>query len=289
MCGVYATMRRKHHGMNNGRLIAALRSISSGERNARPCPTFPARGAVRAGAEPQHWMLGGAMTTKRNIGTMATLGGVTAAIALLSGLPAAKADELSDLRANNQVLQQRIDQLAQIPSSGGGYLGGVPGAGVYPRPGESAGAGKASLGGSFPRSFLIPGTDTSIRVGGVIQETMDYWFSGGPTNASPQTTTLGDNGVLLATPTGGAARARSNSIFSMSPRESKVNFESRTPTPYGEARTFMEFDWVGSGTVRARRPQPDLGVEQSGPAAPVRLRHSRRLPRRPGQFELLRS
>ena len=39
------------------------------------------------------------MTRKRTIATMAALGGFTAAVALLSGLQSAKADELSDLRA----------------------------------------------------------------------------------------------------------------------------------------------------------------------------------------------
>ena len=103
--------------------------------------------------------VGGAMTKKRTIATMAALGGMTAAVALLSGQPAAKADELSDLRANQQLLQQRLDQLAQIPSSTGVYPGGPPA--------PTAGAG--IVGGSFPRSFLVPGTDTSIRVGGEIR------------------------------------------------------------------------------------------------------------------------
>ena len=53
------------------------------------------------------------MTKKRNIGGVAAIGGMTAAVLLLTGLPTAKADELADLRANQQLLQQRIDQLAQ--------------------------------------------------------------------------------------------------------------------------------------------------------------------------------
>jgi hypothetical protein len=28
--------------------------------------------------------------------------------------------------------------------------------------------------GSFPRSYAIPGTDTSIRVGGTVSETLGY-------------------------------------------------------------------------------------------------------------------
>src|SRR4051794_4884578 len=68
---------------------------------------------------------------------------------------AAQADELPDAQAKNQLLQQRLDQLAQIPGPGGLYPGGPPA--------PTAGAG--IVGGSFPRSFLIPGTDTSLRIG----------------------------------------------------------------------------------------------------------------------------
>ena len=60
------------------------------------------------------------MTRKRNIGAAAVIGGMTAAVVLLTGLPAAKADELSDLRANQQLLQQRIDQLAQAQAQAPG-------------------------------------------------------------------------------------------------------------------------------------------------------------------------
>src|SRR5262249_57084205 len=99
------------------------------------------------------------MTIKRNIGSVAAIGGLTATIALLTGLPAAQADELADLRANQELLQRRIDQLAQaqIPAVGG-VLGGGTSAGT----GAQAAPGTASVGGTFPRSFFIPATDTSI-------------------------------------------------------------------------------------------------------------------------------
>src|ERR1700693_3067458 len=139
---------------------------------------------------PQPLMfLGGAMIRKRNIGTMAALGGVTAIAALLTGLPSAKADELSDLRANNELLQQRVEQLAQA-----GPGGGISAMGTNPVPGW------ARVGGGVPRSFLIPGTDTSLRVGGQITEIVDYWFTGGPANNSPQTTTVGATGQLESIP-----------------------------------------------------------------------------------------
>ncbi|HEY4472602.1 MAG TPA: hypothetical protein VGN21_15605, partial [Stellaceae bacterium] len=89
------------------------------------------------------------MTNKRNIGTVAALGGLTAAVALITALPSARADELSDLRANQELLTRRIDQLAQVPP-----------------PGPPGGPGGPVMAGSFPRSFVIPGTEVSLRVGG---------------------------------------------------------------------------------------------------------------------------
>jgi hypothetical protein len=183
-------------------------------------------------------------------------GATTAAIACVLSAPlviapyAAQADELSDLRANQELLQQRLDQLAQIPSPGAVFPGGPPA--------PTAGAG--IVGGSFPRSFLIPGTDTSIRVGGAITVNVMYFFNGGNPNQTTNTTTnFGNNGATNTAPlhvhfapaVGGvfplatnAARSRSGSLTFISPQQSKVNFETRTPTAWGEARTFMEFDWA---------------------------------------------
>jgi hypothetical protein len=125
--------------------------------------------------------------------------------------------------------------------------------------------GVALVGGSFPRSFLIPGTDTSIRVGGFVDLTADYWLQGGQINGA-QTTTLGNNGRALTTPidvhgqtipgfpTAGNLvpvqrdHSRGNGIFSASARETRLNVETRTPTAWGESRTFIEFDFAGTSS-----------------------------------------
>jgi len=182
------------------------------------------------------------MTIKRKIGTIAALGASTAALAMLTGLAGAHADELSDLRANQQLLSQRIDQLAAV--------GLQPGQGAVFSVDTNPAANAAAMAGSFPRSILIPGTDTSLKVYGQITEVLDYWMSGGNPNTSPQSTTVGDNGQVQSAPlnNAGITKARSNGIFWQSPRESKIGFETRTPTPFGEARTVMEFDWAGSTT-----------------------------------------
>ena len=182
------------------------------------------------------------MMKGRKIATIAALATSTAALAMLTGLAGARADELSDMRVNQQLLSQRIDQLAAV----GQKTGNWELFSVDTNPAASAPA----TAGSFPRSILIPGTDTSLKVYGQITEVLDYWMSGGPTNGSPQTTTVGDNGQVQSAPlnNAGITKARSNGIFQQSPRESKIGFETRTPTPLGEARTVMEFDWAGSTT-----------------------------------------
>jgi hypothetical protein len=88
-------------------------------------------------------------------GRKAALGGLVAVGVLASG-SGLKADELADLRANNALLQQRIDQAKEIASE----------------PGAIATAPLHT--GSFPRSFLVPGTDTSIRIGGSVTEIGQY-------------------------------------------------------------------------------------------------------------------
>src|SRR5437867_9498496 len=119
---------------------------------------------------------GGAMIRKRNIGTMAALGGLTAAIALLTGLPCASADELADLRANQELLQRRVDQLAQAG------------------PATGPGPGAPALSGSFPRSFLIPGTEVSLRVGGQGVGSMVWYMKGHATGGG-----LGGQGAINET------------------------------------------------------------------------------------------
>ena len=191
--------------------------------------------------------MGGGMRAGRKIG-IATTAALVIAAPLFIGCTPARADEVSELRANQELLQKRLDQLAQIPAPGSPYP-------VGPR---ASTAGRGIVGGSFPRSFLVPGTDTSIRIGGEIRLVADYLFNGGnPNQGTPWNTTLGTNGqaqnqplhITVPVPIGNAAAvrtARGNSIFGMSPRESKLFIETRTPTAWGEARTYMEFDWAGS-------------------------------------------
>src|SRR5947208_17064592 len=83
------------------------------------------------------------MSRRRGAGIVPAIGWTLPVVVLATGLSTAQADELGDLRANQELLQRRIDQLAQVPPPA-------------PPPG---GPGGPVLAGSFPRSFVIPGTE----------------------------------------------------------------------------------------------------------------------------------
>ena len=207
------------------------------------------------------------MTKPRRIGTFAAIGGLTAAIALLTGLPAATADELADLRANQELLQRRIDQLAQAALPETKAYPGRPGA-----LGTEAVPGVPMAGGSFPRSFLIPGTDTSIRVGGFIDLTGLYFLQGANTPIpGTMSSNAGQNGNLNSVPLNGGFvpglgnvpaalnHSRGNGVFSWSPQQTRFNVETRTPTSWGEARTFLEWDFSRCNNFSCQTLQQDGG------------------------------
>jgi hypothetical protein len=201
------------------------------------------------------------MTKPHRIGTLAAIGGLTATVALLTGLPATKADELADLRANQELLQRRIEQLAQGTKAFPGAAGGTV-LETKPAPGIPVG------GGSFPRSFLIPGTDTSIRIGGFVDITANYLLQGANSgNPGTPSSNVGQNGNLNSVPIGqqfvpglgnvaqAANHSRGNGVFMFSPQQSRLNVETRTPTAWGEARTFFEMDWAGCNTFSCQTVQ----------------------------------
>src|SRR6266566_1557030 len=181
------------------------------------------------------------MIKNRTIATVAALGGMTAAIVLLAGPPAAKADELSELRANQELLQQRLDQLSQLQ----------PGATAPSAPGAPVGAG------SFPRSFLIPGTDTSLRLGGFGNARVTWYLRG----IQPSNALFGNGGGNLDRQEGSggtgnlpniplntslnAAHSRSEAFF-ITGKSTRLFVDARTPTAWGAAQAYAEFDFNNS-------------------------------------------
>jgi len=73
------------------------------------------------------------MSRRRGAGIVPAIGWTLPAFLVATGLSAARGDELADLRANQELLQRRLDQLAQVPP-----------------PPPPSGPGGPVLAGSFP-------------------------------------------------------------------------------------------------------------------------------------------
>src|SRR3979411_2987631 len=99
------------------------------------------------------------MRTGRSVGIAPLTWAIPAFLMCGSGL--AWADEPADLRANQELLPRRGAPPAQVPP---------------PPPG--AGPGGPVLAGSFPRSFVVPGTEVSLRVGGQGVGTVVWYMKG---------------------------------------------------------------------------------------------------------------
>jgi len=119
-------------------------------------------------------------------------------------------------------------------------LAGMPGAHAQGAPGA----------GSFPGSFLVPGTQTSFKVGGYIKFDYTYDFSqqmninGGATPfglffGTGSFTQFGDPDLLSAD-----SGHHIHGTSQMTASESRFNIETRTPTSFGELKTFIEGDFT---------------------------------------------
>lgn len=97
-------------------------------------------------------------------------------------------------------------------------------------------------GGDIPGSFKLPGSDTSVRLGGYAK--LDAIFnskSAGAGSPADQALTPG------AIPVGPGAGDNEGDQFTMHARQSRLNVTTSTPTSYGALTTFIEGDFFGAG------------------------------------------
>src|SRR5215472_15230476 len=196
------------------------------------------------------------MTSRRSPSSVVAIGGIGAALSLLLGPSTASADELADLRANQELLQKRIDQLSQAAPGSipipGQY---VPGFGPPTGP---AGPNQPVVSGSFPRSFLVPGTDTSLRIGGFANVTAQWYATGanqggslngqGGINNNTFFDGPGGTGNLPNIPLNNSISHSRSNAFDLSPRTSRLLFDARTPTAWGEIKAYLEWDFAYNNT-----------------------------------------
>lgn len=150
------------------------------------------------------------------------------------------ADELSELKARMSEVLQQVELLQKKQSE------------LEAK--QSANDVKLSTGtpvvtGTLPGSFVIPGTNTSLKIGGyaqlgVIRETNG--FSGNTqTVLSPFSTAAG--GI----PFSGSQASKRSGETHFEARESRLNVTTLTPTPYGDLKTLIEGDFYGTGGSKA--------------------------------------
>ena len=131
-----------------------------------------------------------------------------------------------------------------------------------------ASAQQAPGGGSYPGSILIPGTNTSFSVGGYVKADLSYDFSA-------QTSLIGGLSVasvpldanVPGTVAGAGHGIHGNTQLTAS--ESRFNIQTRTPTGYGEFKTFIEGDFTNpSGLTNGE------GFKVNSNSSGFRLRHA---------------
>jgi len=124
---------------------------------------------------------------------------------------------------------------------------------------QGAHAQGAPGAGSFPGSFLVPGTQTSFKVGGYVK--WDYTYDFGQVQninggSDPLGVIVDANGTINGVPQPAGAGHTAHGGSQMTASESRFNIETRTPTAYGELKTFIEGDFTNpngltnSGSLR---------------------------------------
>jgi porin-like protein len=107
--------------------------------------------------------------------------------------------------------------------------------------------------GSFPGSILVPGTNTSLKIGGYVK--LDYIYDFG-VHQDFLANGAGSGALVSAIPLDDNVRGtvpgvghNIHGVSRLTAAESRVNIETRTPTDFGELKTFIEGDFEGVSGV----------------------------------------
>ncbi len=180
------------------------------------------------------------MTTNR---LRTALMGSGAAIALIAASGSAGADELQDLKSQIEALQGKVSELeAQNAEQGSPNV--APAAAVE--------------AGDKPKSWKLPGTNTSMSIGGYAK--LDFIY-----DINESALFGGQSTGFRAQPSPGAVGSlgRVQNRFRLHARQSRLFFKTWTPTDWGELATHIEGDFFGTG-----------GTETISNSNSFRLRHA---------------
>lgn len=175
-----------------------------------------------------------------------TFSSVFIATSLVAGT--AHADEIQDVKAQVEALQKRLADLEQRRPATAETA--APSAGVV-------------TGGATPGSFKLPGSSTSVTLGGYVK--FDAIYS----DRSAGVASTGDQEFEPATiAVGPQAGANERNQVKFHARQSRLFAKTSTPTPLGDAVSYVEADFFGapgnesvsnSNNLRIRHAYGSLG------------------------------
>ena len=164
---------------------------------------------------------------------------MSSAAALALSVGRAFGGEADDLQARIDQLRSRIDQLEKQQTAGEAEWVIVP-----------ATAARQAL----TDFFQVPGTDTSYAIHGYTKLDVIVDLD----------QTIGDTAMWTTIqPNGSRAQRRGGPQFRLHARESRLTFETRTPTSYGQLHTYIQGDFLGAG-----------GDQLHSNSSPFRIRHA---------------
>ena len=159
----------------------------------------------------------------RSVHGTAALCGVAAAVLLqLSGT--ARADPTADLQAQVNELAKKLADLEQKRAGASGS----------PAP-------SAVTAGDQPGSFKLPGSNTSVKLGGYVK--LDAVFSDHSAGVGSTADLEYEAGAV---PVGPSAGANETNQIKLHARQSRFFLQTSTPSSWGDATTYLEFDLFGA-------------------------------------------
>lgn len=166
---------------------------------------------------------------------------IAALLAASTGL--AHADALQDLTIKVEALQKEIDNLKKQQTVAAT---------------ANAAPANAVAGGATKGSFKLPGSDTSVTLGGYVK--LDGIYNSRSAGANSGADQSFDPTSIAVGPTAGDNERRQLTLHA---RQSRFFVRTATPTTYGDVNTHVEFDLFGNS-----------GNESVSNSHNLRLRHA---------------
>lgn len=174
-----------------------------------------------------------------------------AVMTMASGAMASDKGDIAALKAQIEALNQKViamEEASKAPAPAASATGSAP-----------ATAGQPVVGGSFPGSFKLPGSETSVKIGGYLKADMMYDIG---------TNHKSDYAAFSSIPLDNSVTENREGETRLHARQTRFNLETRTPTELGELKTMMEMDFFNTAVASG------AGNERTTNGSTVQLRQA---------------